>query len=416
MDSLICKYCRERSSVTPSTQYIRCHGCRRALSVGSTEDEVLPKGLSLETKKKMTEEKERCLRVRKKFLGSNGQHGQTSSQPPSVITQNPPPRGKRALLCGITYKKQKYELKGTAQDVKNMRDLLVKRFRFPEESILILAEDETYRPPTRKNIEDAFQWLMRGIQSGDSLVFYFSGHGLRQHDFQGDEIDGFDETICPVDFQSNGNILDNCINEAIVRPLIPGVTLHAIVDCCHSGTMLDLPHVYNINTHCRANRVALFNLKWKFTSLELLDSYIKKLVSSASCTRNLIEIPHLSKLHERREWDDNHPPSGTYKGTSGGKAICFSACEDYQQAADTTAFSTEKEMTGAMTYTFIRAIEEAVASNNQITYQGILESMHETLKQAHKSGFRAGIRRLFHRKILQVVYGGVYATFREMLA
>ncbi|XP_011087897.1 metacaspase-1 [Sesamum indicum] len=350
MDSLICKYCRERSSVTPSTQYIRCHGCQRALSVGSTEDEVLPKGLSLETRKKMTEEKERCLRVRKKFLGSNSQHGQISNQPPSVITQDPPAKGKRALLCGVTYKKQKYELRGTAQDVKNMRDLLVKRFGFLEESILILAEDEAYRPPTRKNIEDAFQWLMRGIQSGDSLVFYFSGHGLRQRDFQGDEIDGFDETICPVDFQSNGNILDNYINKAIVRPLIPGVTLHAIVDCCHSGTMLDLPHVYNINT---------------------------------------------------RKWDDNRPPSGTYKGTSGGRAICFSACEDYQQAADTTAFSTEREMTGAMTHTFIRAIEEAVASNKQITYQGILDSMHETLKQAHKSGFRAGIRRLFHRKILQ---------------
>ncbi|KAK4401869.1 Metacaspase-1 [Sesamum angolense] len=284
MDSLICKYCRERSSVTPSTQYIRCHGCRRALSVGSTEDEVLPKGLSLDTRKKMTEEKERCLRVRKKFLGSNSQHGQTSSQPPPVITQDPPARGKRALICGIT---------------------------------------------TRNK-----------------------SHGLRQRDFQGDEIDGFDETICPLDFQSNGNILDNYINKAIVRPLIPGVTLHAIVDCCHSGTMLDLPHVYNINTG---------------------------------------------------KWDDNRPPSGTYKGTSGGRAICFSACEDYQQAADTTVsgFQTEKEMTGAMTHTFIRAIEEAVASNKQITYQGILDSMHETLKQAHKSGFRAGIHRLFHRKILQ---------------
>ncbi|KAK4438176.1 Metacaspase-1 [Sesamum alatum] len=350
MDSLIiCKYCRETSSLTPSTQYIRCHGCRRALSVGSTEDEVHSKGLSLETKQKMTEEKERCVRVGRKFLGSNRQHGRSSNQPPSVI-QDPPPRGKRAFLCGITYKKQKYELKGTALDVKNMKYLLVKRFRFPEESILILAEDEPYRLPTRKNIEDAFQWLMRGIQSGDSLVFYFSGHGLRQRDFRGDEIDGFDEIICPVDFQSNGNILDNYINKAIVRPLIPGVTLHAIIDCCHSGTMLDLPHVYNINTG---------------------------------------------------KWDDNRPPSGTYKGTSGGRAVCFSACEDYQQAADTTAFSTEKEMTGAMTYTFIRAIEEAVASNKQITYQGILDSMHETLKQAHKSGFRAGIRRLFHRKILQ---------------
>ena len=53
---------------------------------------------------------------------------------------------------------------------------------------------------------------MEGSESGDSLVFYFSGHGLRQPDFNNDERDGFDETICPVDFMQEGMILDNEIN------------------------------------------------------------------------------------------------------------------------------------------------------------------------------------------------------------
>lgn len=86
---------------------------------------------------------------------------------------------------------------------------------------------------------------MEGSESGDSLVFYFSGHGLRQPDFNNDERDGFDETICPVDFMQEGMILDNDINSTIVWPLKEGVTLHAIVDACHSGTILDLEHVYN---------------------------------------------------------------------------------------------------------------------------------------------------------------------------
>lgn len=89
---------------------------------------------------------------------------------------------------------------------------------------------------------------MRGIKPGDSLLFYFSGHGMRQRGFHGDEIDGFDETICPVDFETNGMILDNYINQTLVRPLIQGVALHAIFDSCHSGTVLDLPFVYNITT------------------------------------------------------------------------------------------------------------------------------------------------------------------------
>lgn len=48
-------------------------------------------------------------------------------------------KGKRALLCAVTYNKQKYKLKGTNYDVISMRDLLVKRFQFPSNSIRILA-------------------------------------------------------------------------------------------------------------------------------------------------------------------------------------------------------------------------------------------------------------------------------------
>ncbi|PIN03561.1 hypothetical protein CDL12_23911 [Handroanthus impetiginosus] len=107
-----------------------------------------------------------------------------------------------------------------------MRDLLVEQFHYPIESILILA----------------------GRSAWGLIGFYFSGHGLRQRDLNGDEVDGFDETICPADFQTNGMIFDDDINEPIVRPLIPGVTLHAIFDSCHSGTVLDLPYAYNIST------------------------------------------------------------------------------------------------------------------------------------------------------------------------
>ncbi|CAI9781770.1 unnamed protein product [Fraxinus pennsylvanica] len=225
---------------------------------------------------------------------SNGRH------PSGVSISERSPSGKRAFLCGVSYKGQKFKLKGAINDVHSMKDLLVKQFSFPVDSILIL-----------------------------------SGHGLRQPDFDGDEKDGFHETICPVDFQSKGMIFDNYINEKIVRPLKPGVTLHAIVDSCHSGTVLDLPIVYNENNG---------------------------------------------------KWEDNRPPSGASKDTNGGKAICFSACEDYQLAADTSALSPKKDMTGAMTYTFVKAIKDAITNNQIITYRGILDSMHKTLDKDSKEG------------------------------
>ncbi|BBN70026.1 metacaspase 3, partial [Prunus dulcis] len=196
---------------------------------------------------------------------------------------------KRALLCGVTYSHQhRYMLKGTANDVSNMKNLLTNTFGYPAECIRILSEDDPGDQdliPTKKNIENSLKWLVEGCKWGDSLVFYFSGHGLRQPDFQNDEIDGYDETICPVDFLKEGMILDNDINKTIVWPLKAGVKLHAIVDACHSGTILDLEHVYN---------------------------------------------------RKQRTWINNLPPSGARKSTSGGLAISISACEDDKMAADTT--------------------------------------------------------------------------------
>ncbi|KAL2537006.1 Metacaspase-1 [Forsythia ovata] len=285
--------------------------------------------------------------------GNNSLYTASPSSSPHICVSisGRPPRGKRAFLCGVSYKKQKFRLKGAINDVHSMRDFLVEQFNFPPDSILILSEEESYKPPTRKNIEDGFKWLTRDLQFGDSLVFYFSGHGLRQPDFNGDEKDGFHETICPVDFQNEGMIFDNYINEAIVRPLKPGVTLHAIIDSCHSGTILDLPLVYNKNTG---------------------------------------------------KWDDNRPPSGASKDTNGGKVICFSACEDHQLAADTSALSPEKAMSGAMTYTFITAVKEAITNNRRITYRGILDSMDKTLDEDNKVGcLHARIFQIFQRRISQ---------------
>nr|CAB3475903.1 unnamed protein product [Digitaria exilis] len=44
------------------------------------------------------------------------------------------------------------------------------------------------------------------------------------------------------DFERSG-ILDDGINETIVRLLGRGVKLHIIIDTCHSSTILDLPYL-----------------------------------------------------------------------------------------------------------------------------------------------------------------------------
>lgn len=68
-------------------------------------------------------------------------------------------------------------------------------------------------------------------------------------DVSGDEDDGYDETIYPVDFNKfegeSGQIIDDDMHDLLVRPLCEGCRLTCIFDSCHSGTALDLPFVYS---------------------------------------------------------------------------------------------------------------------------------------------------------------------------
>lgn len=190
----------------------------------------------------------------------------------------------------------------------------------PKSSIFSLTEEERdpQRIPTLRNIRKAIYWLMQGVKAGDSLVFHFSGHGLQQRNYTLDEIDGYDETLCPLDYAKKGMIVDDELNATLVRPLPRGAKLHAIIDACHSGTMLDLPYL------CRMDRsvymIVLCFSPFTYSLSKLLVVVVLRLILCRT---------------GRYVWEDHRPRSGTWKGTSGGEAISFSGCDDHQKSADT---------------------------------------------------------------------------------
>lgn len=101
---------------------------------------------------------------------------------------------RRAILIGINYVGQSGELKSSHSDCLNVRDYLVDKLGFREEEMMILMDDGTHMPPTKKNIEDAFIMLTQYSRPGDVNFISFSGHGGTIKDTDGDEEDGFDST------------------------------------------------------------------------------------------------------------------------------------------------------------------------------------------------------------------------------
>jgi len=69
---------------------------------------------------------------------------------------------------------------------------------------------------------------------------------LRDQD--GDEADGFDETLIPVDYLENGQIRDDDLYDTLVKPMKVGVVVTSLMDCCHSGTVLDLPYTFRADS------------------------------------------------------------------------------------------------------------------------------------------------------------------------
>ena len=156
----------------------------------------------------------------------------------------------RALLIGINYKGHNPgELSGCVNDVKMMREYLLKNGYSPEaDAMRVLVDEECPEKsalPTASNILAGMNWLVGGALPGDSLFLHYSGHGGQSIDTSGEEEDGKDETLVPLDYMDAGQIIDDTLFQLLVAPLPRGVNLVCVFDCCHSCTILDLPFIFS---------------------------------------------------------------------------------------------------------------------------------------------------------------------------
>ena len=155
---------------------------------------------------------------------------------------------RKSLLIGINYYGSQSELHGCVDDVHRMLPVL-EQLGFPhaedDSSCRILLDSPDWRVdrrPTLANIRASIAWLVSEAKTGDTFFLHYSGHGGRmpRTDGRGE----WHETLCPVDMDEAGMLLDTELFQSLVQPLPSGCRLTCILDACHSAGALDLPYIF----------------------------------------------------------------------------------------------------------------------------------------------------------------------------
>jgi hypothetical protein len=154
---------------------------------------------------------------------------------PSSIQFTLQSNNKKALIIGINYLGTSSALNGCINDAHSIESYL-KEHNFTNIKMLT---DETTTTPTRENILHEIKKLLETSNKNDTLFIYYSGHGSNTLDKNGDELDGYDELIVPLDFEY---IKDDEIKTIIDTYGKSNTNLIALFDSCNSGSVLDLKY------------------------------------------------------------------------------------------------------------------------------------------------------------------------------
>lgn len=253
-----------------------------------------------------------------------------------------------------------------------MQFLGYKGYSSDPKSQVVMRDDQKTDPrgpfyPNGKNILAAMHWLVSEPNTCNFL--HYSGHGGQVRDPDGDRDSGYDSTIVPRDFESNGQIDSDKLHRTLISALPANSTLFVIFDCCHSGSAIELPFVYrsdadgnvsmmdNVKTGMGLLQGATSLIQGGFTMDKL--SHAKDLFAGASTFFKQLQRSGeaqeegVGEEHFVEDWRLEHK-----------FATMFSGCRDDQTSADA---SIGGENVGAMSWAFL----ETMKRNPNPTYLNV---------------------------------------------
>ena len=147
-------------------------------------------------------------------------------------------------MIGINYISNEHEsddLGGCVNDVLNLEEVLINKCHFNLMNITKLINKDA----SKENILNELNKLVEFSHENENSEIWlnYSGHGGGQ--FSITEEDNQSEFICPSDYAENGLIHDSWLKENFVNKLSKSTKCFVLMDCCNSGSNINLPFVYN---------------------------------------------------------------------------------------------------------------------------------------------------------------------------
>ncbi|KAG5643021.1 Ca(2+)-dependent cysteine protease [Asterophora parasitica] len=206
-----------------------------------------------------------------------------------------------------------------------------------------------------------------------------SGHGGQTKDLDGDEADGYDEVIYPVDYEQNGHVVDDLIHDILVKPLPPGCLMPlrlcsrytpsrslTRIPLTHLPGCPDLPYIYSTEGNVKEPNLAaeagqgLLSAVTSYARGDIGGMFSSAMGIVKTATGQTTKAEKISRETK----------------TSPADCISWAGCKDSQTSADTQE---NGQATGAMSYAFITALTE----NKNQSYQQLLVSIRAILRDKY---------------------------------
>lgn len=281
---------------------------------------------------------------------------------------------KKALLVGVEHHcdDPANHLPGVTEDVRLLSDVLNSKAGFSRENQKILLDRQATKQNVVKNFQD---WLINGTKPGDTVLFYFSGHGTQVWDENGHEIqDGKAKILICYDTRlvgpeversfrnrlSKANDIKDTVNALLGDELhkllsqLKDRTVIFLSDSCHSGTVYKSLGDRNVITK---------NFRQPVVFKGILENRVSDTVN--------------------KSLEPDKPYIDSDLTVHGVRLAAFTACENSQQA-EVKPFSTDPagEHSVFSWYLYHALLGKAdVKGEGRITFASLAKYLEESIKR-----------------------------------